>query len=38
MQVSNIEFITVHDYSEGQIAPYTDIEFQLKQFILFMKS
>ena len=29
-EVSNIGFITVHGLNEGHIAPYTDIEFQLK--------
>ena len=38
--VSNIGFITKHGLSEGHIAPYTDIEFQLMKYqtCIIMKS
>ena len=38
--VSNIGFNTVHGHNEGYIAPYTDIEFQLKKYqtYIIMKS
>ena len=34
--ISNIGFITVHGLNEGHIAPYTDIEFQLKKYQTFI--
>ena len=40
MAVSNIGFITVHGLNEGHVAPYTDIEFELKKYwtYIIMKS
>ena len=35
-QVSNIGFITVHGLNEGHIAPYTDIEFRLTKYQIYI--
>ena len=34
MQVSNIGFIMMHGHNEGNIVPYTDIEFQQRKYTL----